>query len=110
MAGVLVSDTVSAGVRPQLTRIVAYASDKETPVEVINDSSETYMLQSWLEDLQGQDNNIPLVLTPPVMKIEGEKARQAAPGGDEKRNPSGPGVGVLAVSAGNPPEGEKRRG
>lgn len=59
MAGVLVSYTVNAGVRPQLTRIVAYATDKETPVEVINDSSETYMLQSWLEDLQGQDNNIP---------------------------------------------------
>lgn len=73
MAGVLISYTVNAGVRPQLTRIVAYATDKETPVEVINDSSETYMLQSWLEDLQGQDNNIPLVLTPPVMKIEGKK-------------------------------------
>lgn len=62
-----------AAVRPQLTRVVAYAQDKETSVEIINDSSETYMVQSWLEDNNGKDSNIPLVLTPPVMKLEGKK-------------------------------------
>ncbi|MDX6909534.1 molecular chaperone [Hafnia paralvei] len=62
-----------SAVRPQLTRIVAYASDKETPVEIINESSESYMVQSWLEDLDGKDANIPLVLTPPVMRLDGQK-------------------------------------
>lgn len=62
-----------SAVRPQLTRVVAYASDKETPVEIINESSESYMVQSWLEDLDGKDANIPLVLTPPVMRLDAQK-------------------------------------
>lgn len=62
-----------AAVRPMLTRVVAYAADRETPVEIINDAPQAYMVQSWLEDLQGNDDNIPLVLTPPVMRLEGKQ-------------------------------------
>lgn len=72
IAGCLIPSIASSAVRPQLTRIVAYAQNKETPVEIINDSSETYLVQSWLEDLKGSDSNIPLVLTPPVMKLAGK--------------------------------------
>lgn len=72
LAAGLFSFMADAAVRPQLTRVVAYAEDKETTVGVINDSDTTYMLQSWLEDLQGRDSGIPLVLTPPVMKMEGK--------------------------------------
>lgn len=72
LAAGLLSSMADAAVRPQLTRAVAYAEDKETTVGVINDSDSTYMLQSWLEDLQGRDSGIPLVLTPPVMKMEGK--------------------------------------
>lgn len=68
----LLSSAASAAVRPQLTRVIAYAEDKETSIGVINDSDTTYMLQSWLEDLQGRDDDLPLVLTPPVMKMEGK--------------------------------------
>jgi P pilus assembly chaperone PapD len=31
------------------------------------------MVQAWLEDLRGNDNDLPLVLTPPVMKLEAKK-------------------------------------
>ena len=58
-------------VRPALTRIVAYAQDKETAIEVKNEGQESYLVQSWLEDLKGNENNLPLVLTPPVMKLGG---------------------------------------
>ncbi|WP_187696678.1 MULTISPECIES: fimbrial biogenesis chaperone [Citrobacter] len=61
----------AAAVRPALTRIVAYAADKETAIEVKNESQESYLVQSWLEDLKGNENNLPLVLTPPVMKVGG---------------------------------------
>lgn len=71
MSGLLFS-AAEAALRPQLTRVVAYAEDKETAIGVINDSDSTYMLQSWLEDLQGRDDGLPLVLTPPVMKMEGK--------------------------------------
>ena len=70
MTGVfLLSQDVLAAVRPALTRIVAYADDKETPIELKNDSQQSYLVQSWLEDLKGNDKNLPLVLTPPVMKL-----------------------------------------
>ncbi len=72
VAGAIAVPAESA-VRPQLTRIVAYAEDRETPVEIVNESTETYMVQSWLEDTDGKDKDIPLVLTPPVMKLEGKK-------------------------------------
>lgn len=72
IAGCLIPLVAFSAVRPQLTRIVAYAQDKETPVDIVNDSEETYLIQSWLEDLNGNDSNIPLVLTPPVMKLGGK--------------------------------------
>jgi chaperone protein EcpD len=62
-----------AAVRPMLTRVVAYAADKETPVDIINDAPQAYMVQSWLEDMQGNDDNIPLILTPPVMRLDGKQ-------------------------------------
>ncbi|MDM4207628.1 fimbrial biogenesis chaperone [Klebsiella spallanzanii] len=69
----VVTQTSHAAVRPMLTRIVAYAADKETAVDIINDAPQAYMVQSWLEDLNGNDDNLPLILTPPVMKLEGKK-------------------------------------
>lgn len=69
-AWLLLADAAAA-VRPALTRIVAYAADKETAIEVKNESQESYLVQSWLEDLKGNENNLPLVLTPPVMKVGG---------------------------------------
>ncbi|SQI44038.1 Chaperone protein focC precursor [Leminorella richardii] len=73
MGAFLLSAEAYSAVRPQLTRIVAYAEDKETPIEVVNESQETYLIQSWLEDLKGNENGLPLVLTPPVMKIGGKQ-------------------------------------
>ncbi|MBK5145592.1 molecular chaperone [Budviciaceae bacterium BWR-B9] len=73
LGALLLSAQTYGAVRPQLTRIVAYAEDKETPIEVINESQETYLIQSWLEDIKGNENNLPLVLTPPVMKIGGKQ-------------------------------------
>lgn len=69
----VVTQTSHAAVRPMLTRVVAYATDKETAVDIINDAPQAYMVQSWLEDLNGNDDNLPLILTPPVMRLEGKK-------------------------------------
>ncbi|RJT43383.1 fimbrial biogenesis chaperone [Rahnella woolbedingensis] len=69
-APLLLSATANAAVRPALTRIVALESDKETPVKLLNDDkAHDYLVQSWIEDLQGSDKNIPIVLTPPLFKI-----------------------------------------
>ncbi|VFS88255.1 Chaperone protein fimC precursor [Raoultella planticola] len=98
---IFLAGTATAGVRPQLTRIVAYAQDRETPVDVINDSQETYMVQAWLEDLRGNDNDLPLVLTPPVMKLEAKKQGKIPTRGSEGRDCEGQRVRILAIAAGN---------
>lgn len=69
-APLFLTATANAAVRPSLTRIVALESDKETPVKLLNDDkNHDYLVQSWLEDLNGNDKNIPIVLTPPLFKI-----------------------------------------
>lgn len=70
---VLLTDIAESAVRPKMTRIISYTSDKETQVDIINDSTESYMVQSWIEDTEGRDTDIPLILTPPVMKLEGKQ-------------------------------------
>lgn len=70
MAFLLVSGLAQAAVRPALTRVIALESDKETSVKIVNDDKDhEYLVQSWLEDQQGSDKNIPLILTPPLFKI-----------------------------------------
>jgi len=66
----ILSGVASAAVRPALTRVVALESDKETSIKLINDDkNKDYLVQSWVEDLQGNDKNLPLILTPPLFKI-----------------------------------------
>ncbi|NYY79620.1 hypothetical protein DMH17_01990 [Raoultella planticola] len=73
--GHFLAGTATAGVRPQLTRIAAYAQDRETPVDVINDSQGD-LYGAGLGRSSGNDNDLPLVLTPPVMKLEAKKNRE----------------------------------
>lgn len=66
----VITNVADAAVRPALTRIVALESDKETSVKILNDDkNQDYLVQSWIEDLQGNDKNVPIVLTPPLFKI-----------------------------------------
>lgn len=70
MSLLLLTTTASAAVRPALTRVVALESDKETSIKILNDdTSQDYLVQSWIEDLKGNDKNLPLILTPPLFKI-----------------------------------------
>ncbi|MCW8346449.1 molecular chaperone [Vibrio sp. ZSDZ65] len=57
-----------AGVRPINTREVI-TTTKEHQVDIINDSAGEYLVQSWLEDSDGNTRNLPLVLTPPIFKL-----------------------------------------
>lgn len=74
MLSLLAAGSAMAAVRPEGTRAILYISDKEGSVPIKNDSKDTtYLLQSWLEDLKGSDKNIPVVLTPPLFKIDPDK-------------------------------------
>lgn len=70
MSLLLLTNVASAAVRPALTRVVALESDKETSIKLLNDdTTQDYLVQSWVEDLKGSDKNLPLILTPPLFKI-----------------------------------------
>lgn len=74
MLSLLATGNTLAAVRPEATRAIIYISDKEGSVQMKNDSKDTtYLVQSWLEDLKGNDKNIPIVLTPPLFKIDPNK-------------------------------------
>ncbi|MBV6819560.1 molecular chaperone [Rahnella sp. PD12R] len=70
MSLLLLTNAASAAVRPALTRVIALESDKETSIKLLNDDKyNDYLVQSWVEDLKGNDKNLPLLLTPPLFKI-----------------------------------------
>lgn len=57
-----------AGVRPINTREIITTS-KEHQVDIINDSTGEYLVQSWIEDSDENTSDLPLVLTPPIFKL-----------------------------------------
>lgn len=70
MSLLLLTNVATAAVRPALTRIIALESDKETPIKLLNDDkTQDYLVQSWIEDQNGSDKNLPVILTPPLFKI-----------------------------------------
>lgn len=85
MSMLLLSNVAFAAVRPALTRVVALESDKETSIKILNDdTTQDYLVQSWLEDQKGNDKGLPLILTPPLFKIgagrEGKLRMVVVPG------------------------------
>ncbi|WP_050567199.1 fimbrial biogenesis chaperone [Vibrio owensii] len=65
----IVTFDVMSGVKPVHTREVI-GLDNEYKVDIVNTSDNKYLVQAWLEDLNGSKKNIPVVLTPPIFEIE----------------------------------------
>lgn len=66
----LLTCAAQAAIRPALTRVIALESDKETSIKLMNDDTKhDYLVQSWIEDQKGNDKNLPVVLTPPLFKM-----------------------------------------
>ncbi len=57
-----------AGVKPVQTREVM-GLNGEHKVDVINTSDESYLVQAWLEDLDGNKKNLPVIVTPPLFEM-----------------------------------------
>ncbi|PQQ42086.1 molecular chaperone [Photorhabdus luminescens] len=53
------------------TRVVFNGEDKSTSMDISNQNKELpYLAQGWIEDEQGNKINGPLVVTPPVQRVE----------------------------------------
>ncbi|WP_434527071.1 fimbria/pilus periplasmic chaperone [Photorhabdus asymbiotica] len=59
------------------TRIVFNGEEKSTSMDISNQNKELpYLAQGWIEDEQGNKINGPLVVTPPVQRVEpGERSQ-----------------------------------
>ena len=70
-----VSSTSFAAVQALASRVVYNGENKAATLAVKNNASKDYMLQSWLEpgEAMAKDAKVPLVVTPPLVKINAGK-------------------------------------
>lgn len=70
----LSASMANAGITLDGTRVVFAAPAKETSVVVRNQGSDDIMVQSWVEpDRNGPSADVPFVVTPPLVRLGGEK-------------------------------------
>lgn len=64
-----------AGVQIEATRIIYNADSRSASLSINNDSDDPYMVQSWLDngDKEAMNKSIPVVVTPPILKLAGQK-------------------------------------
>ena len=69
LLSLMITFEAHSGVKPIHTREVI-GQDGEYKVDIVNTSNEKYLVQFWLEDLEGDTSGIPVVLTPPMFEID----------------------------------------
>lgn len=76
-AGLLLSQSVQAAIGLDRTRVVFDGGDKSVVLNVTNNNKTLpYLAQAWIDDTAGKKITSPLVVLPPVQRIEPGKASQ----------------------------------
>lgn len=72
----LFSTAGHAAISLSQTRVIYNADDKAAAVEVKNNTDTPYMVQTWLDtgDESSAPKNIPMLVTPPILKLDGQKS------------------------------------
>ncbi|TDV46499.1 P pilus assembly chaperone PapD [Pseudomonas graminis] len=68
--GLLLAAPAQAGIVLNTTRVIYQAQDKEVSLVVNNSGTADILAQSWLE-AQGDTENLPFVVTPPLARMAG---------------------------------------
>lgn len=77
LTGLLVSQLTFAGVTMDRTRVIFEGDKKSITLNINNNSSDLpYLAQGWLENAKGEKVNSPLVVLPPVQRLEAGKSSQ----------------------------------
>ncbi len=77
--------TAHAGVIVGGTRVIYNAEKKETFISVRNPDNYSYLIQSWIDSGQNNNNKSPFIVTPPLFRLGGteeNKLRIIRAGGD----------------------------
>jgi chaperone protein PapD len=71
LLGVLCAQQAMAAIALDRTRVILAGGEKAVSMSVVNENKELpYLAQGWLEDAQGKKIDSPLVVLPPVQRIE----------------------------------------
>lgn len=73
---ILPLDSVYAGIVLDRTRLIYNAKDAESSFIVTNKDINEVMIQSWMESDSISSDNIPFILTPSLVRIDGEKQQK----------------------------------
>lgn len=66
-----------ASVTIEQTRVIYNASEKAVSLKVINrDKERPYLAQTWLEDEQGNKISSPLLVVPPIQRVDPDSSTQ----------------------------------
>lgn len=77
LSGLLVSQLACAGVTMDRTRVIFEGDKKSITLNIGNNNQELpYLAQGWLENADGQKVTSPLVVLPPVQRLEPGKSSQ----------------------------------
>lgn len=63
-------NTAHAGVTIGGTRVIYDAGKKEASLNLINPDGNPYLIQSWIENPDDSNSQIPFVITPPLFRLD----------------------------------------
>ncbi|TNV14007.1 molecular chaperone [Buttiauxella sp. B2] len=71
----LLSLQASAGIQVGETRVIYNGNQKSAALSIHNDTDETWMVQTWLDngDASKTPGNLPMQVIPPILKLAGNK-------------------------------------
>ncbi|WP_345827706.1 fimbria/pilus periplasmic chaperone [Pantoea sp. BRR-3P] len=71
LIGTLITHQALAAIAMDRTRVIYNGSERSISLSISNENkSLPYLAQSWLEDAQGKKVNSPLLVLPPVQRVE----------------------------------------
>ncbi|MFY3770814.1 MAG: fimbria/pilus periplasmic chaperone [Pseudomonadota bacterium] len=77
ISGVFITHLATAGITMDRTRVIFEGDKKSITLNIGNNNKELpYLAQGWLENDKGQKVSSPLVVLPPVQRIEAGKSSQ----------------------------------
>lgn len=62
-----------AGISIGGTRLLFNGDKKEVALNISNQESSPYLIQSWVDPLDNHKTNIPFVITPPLFRLDGQQ-------------------------------------
>lgn len=71
----ILSLQAAAGIQVDETRVIYNGNQKSASLSIHNDTDETWMVQTWLDngDASKTPDNLPMQVIPPILKLAGNK-------------------------------------